>query len=63
MTAGPGIYTFELRRGANPNTYEGEIRDDWGWVISVRGTLDQQRKVIQGTGSVEPLPGPWKETT
>lgn len=44
MTAGADIYTFELRKGIEPGTYEGEIVDDWGWVISIRGTLTKSAR-------------------
>ena len=55
MTASGEIYTFELRREGGD--YVGEVVDDYGWVISIRGTLDRDRKAIVGTGTLGSTPG------
>ncbi len=56
MTAPGEIYTFELRREKPGGDYVGKIVDDYGWVISIRGTLDPDRKIITGTGTLGPTP-------
>lgn len=34
-------YTGELRKGDEPGTVVGTIRDIFGWPIEIRGTLDK----------------------
>ena len=33
-------YTGWLKRGADPDTIVGEIKDAWGWVIRLTGKRD-----------------------
>lgn len=62
-TAPGEIYTFELRKDPATGKYVGEIRDDWGWVISLQGEVTADRKMVRGTGTLEPLHGLWQEVS
>jgi hypothetical protein len=55
MTTAPQ-YTGELRRGTEPNTVVGEIRDQFGWVIHITGTLDPATRAYALTGTLGATP-------
>jgi hypothetical protein len=55
MTTAPQ-YTGELRRGTEPNTVVGEIRDQFGWPIILTGVLDPATRAYVLTGTLGPTP-------
>jgi len=38
----PAVWKGWLQRGDAPGTVVGELRDSWGWVVSITGTLDRE---------------------
>jgi hypothetical protein len=49
-------YTGTLSKGTEPNTVVGEIRDQFGWVIELRGTLDPATREYRLEGRLGPTP-------
>jgi hypothetical protein len=49
-------YTGELRRGTEPNTVVGEIRDQFGWPIILTGVLDTATREYRLEGRLGPTP-------
>lgn len=45
------IWTWSLKKGAEPGTVEIFIRDEWGWTVTGTGTL-QPDKTYAGTATV-----------
>lgn len=50
------IYTGELKRGTEPGTVVGEIRDAFGWAIYIRGTLREEGGGYTLVGTLGPTP-------
>ncbi len=36
------IWTGWIKRGELPGTIVGELRDSWGWTVTLAGALDQE---------------------
>jgi hypothetical protein len=36
------IWTGWLKRGESPGTIVGELKDHWGWVVTLAGSLDKE---------------------
>ncbi len=39
---GKVIWTGHIKRGELPGTIVGFIQDEWGWVVTLAGALDQE---------------------
>jgi hypothetical protein len=55
MTTAPQ-YTGTLTKGDAPGTMVGEIKDKFGWVIHITGTLDPATRSYAIEGRLGPTP-------
>jgi hypothetical protein len=50
------IWTGWIKKGELPGTVTGELRDHWGWVVTLAGSIDKESGGYQLLGRLGPVP-------